>query len=279
LSRYFGPDQRITDLFDPNQPMIFPESGRLLALGVAVGVLKNITSEKFGHLEQKQIGDPNFGLGIEFYDTVSKAGRLDRRPSIETLSRLLVALSDFKDAIRGDPSIPPAVTDLVPQFQLLIDLGTLYLGAQAQSETGAFDSLVGASDVNSHRLQSQIHGLRALTSAFDLSERAVYQLRLEAGWKFLDRFWRETPDSKERALPVWREQDLPQVRIDAQPIDPSRVWELLNFWEETQLKVRPALEQSGIDWKLWEQRFERIRVRLLAQMRTTEGPARWVVEQ
>jgi hypothetical protein len=160
--------------------------------------------------------------------------------------------------------VPEALLALAPQLDMALQLGAMVLGAQGQEADGGFRDLLGVSQTSGRKLHTQITATRALSRAYKETEMLVHLFRIKQAWLFLDKLW--GPGTSPRGL-----EGAGGVGVPA-----SVLWDFANLWEETNRVIRPKLDGTNapeIDWNTWAARFEQLRAKLKAQLRSDAGPA------
>ena len=234
LAQHFGSAQNLGALLDPTRPVVFPQEGRLLAMGIVAGVLKNLTWPEGGHIEAVDPFTPEGGLGLRFHDAITLNGRVVGPASTRSLSALLFSIAQLRRSLEGDADVPADLVALLPKLDQAVQVGALTLVAQGQAPNGDFTETLTLSPQTeaSGGWKTGIPGVRALTQAYARSETLVLKLSLIAGWESLER------------LRVHASQE---VRLD----EGLRL-QLLDLWVETEAYgVRRALN-SSVNWLVWE---------------------------
>ena len=268
FAQYFGPESQAADLLDPEKPLIFPSEGRVLAIGVLAGILKNVIAPVYGHLIVKQQGSPDFGLGIELVENVDllRGRRPDLPTTTEAVARVLSAAGDLRETLREDPDVPSELRELLPRLDEMQQVGAIYLGAKSQLADGGFTKALSSNAGESRRILDTLVGLQALSGAWNKSEILLILVRIHQGWVHLENRWPEI----ERLI-----QSRASLReIQSQGFVPSELWQWLRLWKVTQPKLRQQLS-SGlspvISWEQWDQRM----LALETALRTYWDPTTW----
>jgi hypothetical protein len=267
FARFFGPESQAADLLQPDKPLIFPLEGRTLAIGVLAGALKNMIAPRFGHLVLKQQGDPNFGLGIEFVEQVDllKGRRADLPTSTSAVARTLLAAGALRETLRTDPDVPAELQELLPRLDEIQQIGSIYLGAQAQLGDGGFTRFLGSSSSGDRLALDTVLGIQALTAAWNKSDLLLLLVRIHQGWLHLENRWNEIEPLVVAGASI-RE-------LRERGVSPSELWHWLKLWRMTQAKVRPRLEQGvtpPVSWNSWDERMRALE----RNLRTVWDPSR-----
>jgi hypothetical protein len=161
----------------------------------------------------------------------------------------------------------------VPKVDDALFVGHQQLALQNPCQDGGFGGrvegpCVGNSSGGGRTLQDAVAALRAITNVYNDIQQDVVLGKIRQGWQYLDQFWRRTPQGS--VVPVEVLGNGPQ------PVQPSRMWQLLVLWKETQSVVRAKLKESdptwGIPWSTWEGRMNGLQKRLEDQLAGDGGP-------
>jgi hypothetical protein len=265
LSEYFVPeDQFASQLGDRNTKALFPREGRALVYGLAATVLQNLAAPKVGHLEEGS-------AGLKYHDVVSLDPRDPRYSQPATtlgVAKILLAARNFRQLVDPqhlDPDFPKSLLQYLPQVDNALLFGHIQLAAQNPCTDGGFGIVVeggcqGNAAGGGRTLQDTVEALRAVTNIYNDVEQEVVLIKVKQAWQFLDQFW---PHNS--ALPI------EVLGLAPQPVQPSRMWEVLALWDDTQLKVTHKLANE-VPWATWKARFDALKARMLAQLQTTTGP-------
>ncbi|MCC7440843.1 MAG: hypothetical protein IT285_04375, partial [Bdellovibrionales bacterium] len=259
LGNYLGDGSNVGDVLDPTKPMIFPRDGRMLAVGVLAGVLKNLVAPD-GHIMQTSPGTPGGELGLAFYDRVNLGGKVGNPVPVRSVSQLLIVAATLQRELSHDPDVPDELKALLPQLGDVLTVGGFTLGAKGQEPDGGFREFMGQAQPSGRNLRNSVLALRALTYAFEQNGMLAVMIRVKNGWDHLDR--------------VWGDADVPsfvQGPTGGAPASPSDLWELLNLWEETRATLQ-GHPHTQLDWPKWERRFQVLGNLLRGQLQTQHGP-------
>ncbi|HTL13150.1 MAG TPA: hypothetical protein VL588_11720, partial [Bdellovibrionota bacterium] len=257
LGKYLGDGSNVGDVLDPTKPMIFPRDGRMLAVGVLAGILKNLIASA-GHISQAAPGTPGAELGLAFADGVNLGGKIGNPVSVRSVAQLLIAASTIENELANDPDVPAPLKALLPQLGDVLTVGGYTLGAKGQEPDGGFDAYMGVAQPAGRSLKDTVMGLRALTYAYEHNGMSAVMVRVKKGWDYIDQ--------------IWGSHDVPSFGGTPQgPANPSELWELVNLWEETRatLQGHPITQ---LDWAKWDHRFQTLTSVLQAQLATEHGP-------
>lgn len=256
LGPFFGEDKDLGDALLPDKPLLFPRAGRQFAIGLAAGVLKNIVGVGLGHAEQVPVATEGAPLGLRFHDLVTFEGRDSKPVSVRTLSKLLVSIADLGETLRAEPvDVPPELMAQLPQLDAAVQAGALTIGNDGlDADAGARELLMSPLGTG-RSLMTAVYALSAMTRAFDFGRPLIIRLYLKGMWNFLDRYWVGGGDfpSQIEGNPVTR-------------LSTTHLLKILTLWDQTQVSARAELA-SEINWDMWEQRFNLLRVRLQQRVR------------
>ncbi len=256
---HFGGADQLEKILEASSPILFPSDGRMLAVGLLAGALKNLIAPQQGHVEMTDPGSAQGALGVLFHEIVRLSGRDPVGVSVRGVSKMLLAASELDSTLGDDPAVPAELLAVLPKLGDALQVGALEMSAKGQAPDGGFYDRLDVPQANSRTLSSNIWGLRALVRAYERSQMPVLKLSLKSGWTFLETFWPENGHIKS---------------IEgggAQSVNPSELWALVRLWDESQVHVRQDLS-GELDWAKWDRKMETLRATLWAQLKTEHGP-------
>jgi hypothetical protein len=264
LAKFFGQQFETDRIFDSESSIIFPSSVRVVAMSLITAILNNLSATNKGHFE----GGVQGYFGYVTHDWIEPTGRAGfSSPSTVGVARILLALRDAADDVKDDPDVPADMQKALGDGDIQM-FGLVGLEGHAQGMDGGFLDFEPRESWNDpsgwpRHLLVNAACIRALTRAYELSPSPVLRLGIVDGWRFLDCFWKG-----DNVIPCLTEGST------TQQVSPSELWELLKLYNQSQGNIRADLSQGRehFDWSKWDQRFGKIKDRLIQQLQTDTGP-------
>ncbi len=229
FAQYFGGQDQIGDLLDPEKSMLFPLDGRKLAVGVIAALAKNLLDPKLGHVQQT-----GQGIQLAFRDRATLESISSENVSTEGVASLLSAAADLRESLRTDPILKePGMESLQavgPELETLLQLGSLALGAASQMEDGRMTPYL-FTPAKGFSFTDQVSVMHSMLRAYNQTKLLLLQVSLNDAWRAMMR-------------------ELPKASLST-----SQKLELHGIWDDSQKNLRK--QQAQAPWQAWERQLRK----------------------
>lgn len=268
LSKHFAPSTDFDKIISDKDPAAFPREGRQLALGLMASAVQNLIVPN-GHVTipnpdtiptAPTDGDPHSGsFGLEFYDEIGLAGRLDGRVPTASLAKVFDGAERLGRVIGGkDPDVPDSLASFKSDLNKAVDLATYTMIAKAQQTDGGFTDFIG-DPTGPRSLDTQVSVLKTLNEVYDRTRTPLLRLCMKETWQYLDQIYRKEGIGSLSGPTLWR---------------------LLALWTQTKSTAIYAdlmdptkdSDWGAHGWDIWETRSQDLRKSLKDKLKSQSRP-------